>query len=266
VSAPLRLEAGLGVDGDLEVSGAVAAVSATVAGAVRAGAEAAAFAGDLAIQRGWEGAGPLRVEGDLRVGGRLAASRLEVGGVLRQPAGAERVVSGPESIGREASGPVAVAPPCRCSALPDPAERVQALAGAPVATPDTRGGMTVGCAPRVLDVAAVGDALRVRADGAGVLVVDGRLALGTLVVRGGGLDLFVAGHVLIEDTLRVEGPGRLRLFVGGRGTLRLPPRVEGPLEVFAPFAELVAAEGLRVTGSLVVRRVAAVGLEVLGPR
>jgi hypothetical protein len=78
------------------------------------------------------------------------------------------------------------------------------------------------------------------------------------------LDLFIASNVRVSGTLTVGGAdsvGRVRVYVGGTGTINLAMTslIGGPL--YAPTAELVTRGPLEIYGPLFVRR-AAPGEEV----
>ena len=115
---------------------------------------------------------------------------------------------------------------------------------------------------RVARIAGPAD-LRIRALGRVALFVEGDLALDggmeVVVEEGASLDLFVAGNVRVGAAWLLGGreqAGRVRVYVGGSGTIDLAAEasIGGPL--YAPRAELVTRGDLTLYGPLFVRRAA----------
>lgn len=105
--------------------------------------------------------------------------------------------------------------------------------------------------------------LRIRALGRVALFVDGDLALdgGMEVVLepSASFDLFVAGNVRVGAAWLVGGveqAGRVRVYVGGDGTVDLAAEASIAGTLYAPRAELVTRGDLDVYGPLFVRRAA----------
>ena len=115
---------------------------------------------------------------------------------------------------------------------------------------------------RVARIAGPSD-LRIRAFGRVALFVDGDVALdgGMEVVLepGASFDLFVAGNVRIGAAWLlggVEQAGRVRVYVGGGGTINLAAEASIAGTLYAPRAELVTRGDLDIYGPLFVRRAA----------
>jgi hypothetical protein len=115
---------------------------------------------------------------------------------------------------------------------------------------------------RVARIAGPSD-LRIRAFGRVALFVDGDVALdgGMEVVleAGASFDLYVAGNVRIGAAWLLGGfeqAGRVRVYVGGEGTINLAAEASIAGTLYAPRAELVTRGDLDVYGPIFVRRAA----------
>jgi len=271
----------VGANGPVDVSGPL-----TVGGSLRV-----ASTGGVDLGAG----APLEVAGSLGSGGHLVGNtsvdvgrdaalagdvrveRIAVGGVLTQPSGTSFDVDVDEAP-RKASAEVQVTLPCDCDedALLD----VAALAAAhrdandnsslgldPAAFADVSGAreLVLECGRYYLDRVGGTGSLRIVVRERAALFVDGDLSLTRLEVDledGAELDLFVTGNVvgmarwMLGDT---DTPSRVRLYVGGAGSVQLTGGGLFAGNVYAPRAELVTPAEVEVFGSLFVRRLAASG-------
>lgn len=265
LGASLASGVAMGTDGDVSASGALEGSSLTVGGSVQIGADDARFGGSLLVGSRWRGEGPLSVGGDAGFGRAVRASSLQVGGTLAAPS--EDDVDVPlDQLGFGtflASAPT-VEPPCACDMLPSfeallPSVSASVAVDLEVVDGDLELGL--GCGVHALGQIRGSGAARIRVSGTVVLVVD-RVAVDRLELEipvGGELRLFVAEDVLVPDGWSVEGGGRLRMIVGGRGTLRLPSDVSLDADLFAPEVELVVPGAARWSGALWVDRIASSG-------
>jgi len=105
--------------------------------------------------------------------------------------------------------------------------------------------------------------LTLKVQGSLVLLVDGEIALDDSLrvelAADATFDLFVAGTVRVTKTLNLGDAGaaaRVRLYVGGSGTIDLggDAVIAGPL--YAPHSELVTRGSFEIFGPLFVRRAA----------
>jgi hypothetical protein len=219
------------------------------------------------------------VGGDARVAGRVIVRDLEVGGRLSVPEGFEIDVSGAEQIGSLVREPVQVKQPCGCeqAELADIAALVRArendndneLLAFDIAELESYQG------PVTRELPCGRFYLR-RLSGQGglELVVSGRAALyvadhanldGPFSVRlrpGAGLDLFFANSLVAADILQLgsrDAPERVRLYIGGGGTVDLNGQSLVAGHLYAPRAVLVNQEHLEVFGSVFVQRVSGPG-------
>jgi hypothetical protein len=223
------------------------------------------------------GSARFRAGKDLYVGGGVSLDRLYVGGLVRLPEGAPYDVRDTETVGGIVREPVDVEAPCDCEPT-----RLLDVASVVSEYRDDNDDARAGIDPGEL---GDGDARRLELDcgryyfdrvggGSLELVIRGRVAIfvdsdlsltGPFVVRledGGELDLFVSGNVVGTDTWTVGDPARpsrLRVYVGGSGTVDLGAGGEIAANLYAPRAELVLPGALEVFGSVFVRRLAASG-------
>jgi hypothetical protein len=220
--------------------------------------------------------GELEVLGDATVGGRIDVERLTVGGVLTQPAGAP-FNAGSSTIAERREGAVSIAPPCDCSAVLDVAALVSArasendndrLAIDPAALDDFENAtdLVLPCGRFYVGRIFGRAPLTIVATGRAALYVEGDLSLtSSLEVRvedGAELDLFVAGNIVADDTVElgsIETASRVRLYVGGSGTLNLAAGALVAGNLYAPRAEIVTSGPLETFGSVFARRLAASG-------
>lgn len=253
----------VGVNGKFDASGLL-----RVGGSLWVSSEA-----DLVIN------GEAEVGAELYAGGRLAGS-----GSLRVGAGA--FVAGEVAIASfTPAGPVGPPPggvvprPCAC----DPAALVN-VAGFVAAFREQNDNTAIGLDAKALDgyagaaslalpcgryylTRAAGDGpLSLEVNGRVALFVGGDLSLGgdlsIAVAPGAELDLFVGGNVNVAGAFgkgAEQAPSRVRTYVAGSGTINLqgPATLGGNL--YAPRAELVAARGAEVFGSVFARRASASG-------
>jgi hypothetical protein len=123
--------------------------------------------------------------------------------------------------------------------------------------------LELGCGRfRVARIAGASD-LRIRALGRVALFVEGDVALDrgmdVTLDPGASFDLFVAGNVRVGAAWLlggIEQAGRVRVYVGGGGTLDLSAEASIAGLLYAPRAELVTRGDLDVYGPLFVRRAA----------
>jgi hypothetical protein len=203
---------------------------------------------DLGVGGSLRGNGAsVRVGGNAAVAGSIDLAELRIAGTLTQPGGKPFAVSSPPELGALANAPVAIDPPCGCSEaeLLDIAALVQGElpATTPVGELECPGASANGAVALYAT-----ERLHVTSD----------LRLGT--GPGPDLVLIVDGDLLIEGRLELGNPElhrRVRLYVGGTGTIEL--RAGGSLsgELYAPNAELVLEGPLTVYGALFLKRVAA---------
>lgn len=223
-----------------------------------------AVTGELASGGPLEG-GEARVEvgGDAQVAGRIDLQELAVTGTLTQPSGETLQVAGGAMLGGVRQQPVQVAAPCACdpAVLLDVATLVRDAAQR---VPELPSDAPLGerCAEYALDGGSV-DVLELAVFESAALYVTGDLhlsALRVLTATDAELDLFVEGNLAVTGPLELGSSGggsRVRLHVGGTGTIDLS---EGGVlhgALYAPGSELVLSGALEATGALFVRRVAA---------
>ncbi|MBX3245960.1 MAG: hypothetical protein KF901_02120 [Myxococcales bacterium] len=224
------------------------------------------------------GSGPITVGKDVFAGRGVRVSALAATGAAHVPDDAPYEVRDRDEVRLGVvRGPVDVAPPCDC----DPAQLLD-VAGVVDAYREANDNAAAGLAD---DALATGDARALTLDcgryyldriggGSVELVVRGRVALfvgGDVALdrtfevsleRGGELDLFIAGNVVSGGAWTLgdpTSPARLRLYVGGAGTIDLTSGGELAANVYAPRAELVTPAALEVFGSVFARRVVASG-------
>lgn len=268
----------VGINGRIDLN-AASRVDGTLWGGDATGLNAGR-AGDLTVERNLFCAGPvvsetsISVARDARVNGRVRARDLTVGGTLTVPDGAAIEVTGDRAIGAEARGPVAVDAPCDCR--PEFLVDIAALVAARAAdhddaraglTPDSlqnvSGAVTLPCGRYYFDGISTDGDLALVAEGRVALFVTGDVAVnGALSVRlapGAELDLLVAGQLVSTDALALgaeDAPSRVRVYVGGSGTLQLSGGGTFGGNLYAPRAEVVASGTVEVFGSLFARRLA----------
>lgn len=244
---------------------------------------------------GWSSSLPAVVGGELRLAGRLAVDTAEVGGdayvgggveanalrvdgTLTVPAGQDLNVGMP-NIAATSRAPVDVPPPCGCapSDLVDIAGYVAFHANendnATVRlSPDELGNvmsateLSLPCGRYYLDRVGTSAPLTIRAEGRVAVFVGGDLSVGDAftveLAADAELDLFVAGNIVADDAPSLGdalAPARVRLYVGGDGTIQLGGGGTFAGNLYAPRAELVTAGDTEVFGALFVRRIAASG-------
>lgn len=269
----------VGVNGRIAASGPL-----TVGGSLWAGHAdgiQAGAAGAIEVAGELRSAGPIaseaavRVDHDAWVAGRVQAPDLFVGGTLHLPDGAAVDVSGSAQLGMTSRAPVSVAQPCDCGTPVDIAGyvarhatdndnasiRLEPSALGNIAEP-TR--LSLGCGRFYVDRIGGEGALTLTVTGRAALFVGGDVALQSrLIVEvapQGELDLFVAGTIVSAERLLLgspDRPARVRLYVGGTGTLQLSGGALVAGNVYAPQAELTTSAPVEVFGSLFVRRIAA---------
>lgn len=272
VGGSVGINGRLATAGDTELGGTLRAGDAVqVSGAARL-----AVSADLYVQGDLRADGTVTVARSAQVGGAVDVPDLQVAGTLTTAPGAVVQLHGGGQLGGQATASVNVPPPCTCAA--DQLFDVSAWVTAQRATADNpRIGLSEGDwqnlpADRAVNlpcgrywVNAIGGAggLTLRLEGRVALFVGGDLALQAPLridtSLGGELDLFVAGNVVSAGRLELGDaahPARVRLYVGGNGTLELSGGGVFAGNVYAPRAELVSSATLEAFGSLFVRRVA----------
>ncbi len=231
---------------------------------------------DLQVGGALQGAGcGVAVGGDARVADRLVLEDLQVGGQLTVPEGVEINVNGGEQVASLLRETVQVDRPCGCDEgdLLDIAAIVDERAALndnaqldfdPAELEDYQGliSRTLPCGHFFLN--------RLSGRGELELVISGRAALYVLgqvhfegpvyvqLEHGAELDLFFAGDLAADDTLQLgqrNQPERVRLYVGGTGTVNLAKQSWLAGHLYAPRAELVTAGPLEVFGSVFARAV-----------
>lgn len=270
--------------GSIGVNGRVAAnASLTVGGTLIAGDTLGVQTGGapLNVARRFFDDGPLAADGDVQVGGDafvggpVRASNLTIGGTLTVPDANAIDVSGASSIGRTVEAPVSVAPPCDCqNELVDIAAYVERhrtdndnamidLDPEALGNVDQATRLTLPCGRYYQRRISGNGDLTLALDGRVALFVGENLAPGaSLVVElapGAELDLFVAGDVVASNRLELGDSSvaaKVRLYVGGSGTLQLDAGAVFGGNLYAPRAELTSAGAVEAFGSLFVRRLA----------
>jgi hypothetical protein len=283
-AGPARVPGGgLGVNGRLDLNG-----PSTVAGDLVVGGAAGLVAGaGGALTVGGDAAvgGPLLsdtdvgVEGDALVQGDLRARDLTVGGTLTLPEGAGLQVSRVQSVGAVTRGPVTVAPPCPCDAPLDVAQVVAshaeehddaALGLHPGSLRDASGVVNLGCGSYYFEEVKGQGSLILSSTGRASVYIAGDLVLQDLLQvnlsPGASLDLWIAGALVTPLPPALGGAeeaGRVRLYLGGGGTLQLTGGGRFGGRVYAPRAEVVSSGPVEIYGGLFARRVAASGALVV---
>ncbi|MCA9552150.1 MAG: hypothetical protein KC933_19070 [Myxococcales bacterium] len=254
------------VQGDLQIGGA--------SGAVAGGGAAVDVTGDLACAGPFLSDADLAVAGDARVQGNLRAQALTVGGTLTLPDGANLDVAS-QSVGALTRAPVTVAAPCPCDAPIDVAQVVASHASTnddaaaslePTSLRAAEGTVELACGQYYFTgVNGPGD-LTLAVSAPASVYIDGDLTLqGDLHVElaaGASLDLWIAGTLTLPRGPDLGGEaeaGRVRVYVGGGGTLQLTGGGRFAGRLYAPRAEVVASGPLEVYGGVFARRIAASG-------
>ncbi len=232
-------------------------------------------------------AGLVVSSGDLTIGkdtfaaGGLSENQaLTIGGKLFLPSGAPLTVSGTKTIvGGEVRTPVAVPPPCDCDAkdqIDVPAAVIAhrtinenaAIGLADDAFANVVAGrtMTLPCGRYHLSSVGGTGALTLHVTGRIAIYVEKDFAANGLVtidVSGAGeVDLFVAGNVVTSAGFHLGSkatPAKVRLWVGGNGTIDLGKDALIAGNVYAPKAEFVLAANTEIFGSVFVRRLSSGG-------
>lgn len=272
VGGSVGINGRLATAGDTELGGTLRAGDAVqVSGPARL-----AVAADLFVQGDLRADGTVEVARSAQVGGAVDVPDLRVAGTLTTAPGAVVQLHGGGQLGGQTTGPVSVPPPCACGAdqLFDVAAWVAAQRSD---NHNSRIGLGEGDWQNLATdltvnlpcgrywVNAIGGAggLTLRLEGRVALFVSGDLSLQAPLQidtsLGGELDLFVAGNVVSAGRLDLgdaANPARVRLYVGGNGTLELSGGGVFAGNVYAPRAELVSSAALEAFGSLFVRRVA----------
>lgn len=254
--------------------------SLTVAGplAITVSAETVVHGHLRAAGRIDHGGAPLTVDHDAWVAGDIVGHPLTVGGVLTQPVGRTHDTAAGSSVGSAVTGAVDITPPCACDAVLDVGAFVTRYA-------TENDDATIDLDPRALQNYADGTSLELPCGrfyfdgvhGAGDLTlritartavfIEGDLSLGgdlrvELVGDRAEIDLFVSGNVVAPGAFvlgSADAPARARLYVGGTGTVQLSGSALAAGNVYAPRAELVAAGGLELYGSIFVERINSTG-------
>lgn len=250
-----------------------------------AGASGMTFSDDTTVRGNLRVAGrvdhsgaTLSVTNDAWIGGDVVGSTFMVTGTLTQPAGRSHPTGGASQVGQSVTGDVVVPPPCACddvldvpalvahyatdndnATLPlDPARLQNHAAGTELELPCGRFYFS--------DVHGSG-ALTLRITARTAIFITGDLRLGgdfrvELVGPDAEVDLFVSGNVVAPGAFVLgdaTAPARARLYVGGTGTVQLSGSATAAGNIYAPHAELVAAGGLELFGSVLAERVASTG-------
>jgi len=254
------------VQGDLQVSGA--------SGAVAGGGAPVEVSGNLACGGSFLSDADLVVAGDAAVQGDVRAQALTVGGTLTLPEGAT-IDTASQSVGALVRGPVTVTAPCPCDAPIDVAQVVAGHAGShddaaiglePTSLANAEGTVDLSCGRYYFTgVNGPGD-LTLEVSAPASLYIDGNLTLqGDLRVTlapGASLDLWISGSLMLPGPPSLGGEaqaGRIRVYVGGGGTLQLTGGGRFGGLLYAPQAEVVASGPLEVYGGVLARRIAASG-------
>ncbi len=273
-----------GTGGSVGVNGRFAANAAVTIGGSLFVADidgVQAGASPLTVGRRLFDHGPVAADGDVAVGAdafvgsSLRAANLDVGGTLTLPDANAVNVAGTTDVGGIAEAPVMVEAPCACGdALVDIAAYVErhrdtndnaaidldASALANVAAPTE---LRLPCGRYFLERVGGQAAITIVPEGRAALFVAGDLApSGALAIEpapGAELDLFVSGNVVASTRLDLgdaDVAARIRLYIGGSGTIQLDDGATLGGNVYAPRADLTSAGAVEVFGSLFVRRVA----------
>jgi hypothetical protein len=265
----------VGIDGELRTSARV-----DIGGGVAvSGAAGAVLLADLRVARDLAIAGALgtgvtvTAGGDARLAGSIDLAALTVAGTLTVAPGAG--LAGAVTAGATVRAPVEVAAPCACGAddLVDIAAFVAghaadnqdaAIGLAPDRLTDYRGPITLDLPCGIYYVGPVrGDgALTLRVTGRAALLVDGDLALAApftveLATDDAELDLMIAGILSSNQAIaigRIDHPARVRVYVGGSGTIELSGDSQLAANLYAPRAAVALSGTATVHGSLFVRR------------
>ena len=256
------------VGGSLWVSGA---------GGVILGGGDLSVAGDLHSAGGMARGVTVSIAHDAEVGGDIDLGGLTVTGQLTVPAGRTIAVSGTRAIGQTVRAPVAVAPPCAC----EPADLVDitafvalnqgvnddasiGLSPGRLAAPAADTTLELPCGRFYLDSIGGAHKITLRATGRSALFVGGDVALqAPLVVElgaGGELDLFIGGLLSDTDVLTLgsaDRPAKVRVYIGGSGTINLSGGALVAGNLYAPRAELALSGPVELYGSLFVRTLVA---------
>ncbi len=241
----------------------------------------------------WSSGNRLDVANDLQLAGRLAGDVVEVGrnafvgqsvqvgelrvdGTLTVPAGEEIRADRMMSVGETLRAPVAIPPPCDCDSLVDIAGFVRtyatdndnasidlnadALTNVTTSTP-----FEFPCGRYYVSRITSDVPVVIRATGRVALFVDGDISVNDLqleLVDDAQVDVFVSGNVNASGGFGfgdVTTPARVRMYVGGTGTINLAADSVFAGNLYAPRAELVTAGDSEIFGAVFVERLSASG-------
>jgi hypothetical protein len=237
---------------------------------------------DLTVAGAVQSAGPIASDATVAVGldafagGDVRAASLSVGGTLVLPAGAAIDVAGAEQLGGTRRAAVTVAPPCGCAAsarldvaglvarhASDNDNDAIGLDPAWLANHQQAAQLVLPCGRFYLTAIGGHGPLTITVRGRAALFIENDVALDdtlSIAPAGGELDLFIAGTLVSSALLQLGSstePAKVRVYVGGAGTIQLSGGAFLGGNLYAPSSELVTSAPLEAFGSIFVRRVSA---------
>lgn len=265
----------VGVDSNLS-----AAAMVSVGGALAvAGTTGASFQVDSHVATDLDVNGPLGTNvaittgGDAHIAGNVTLGSLAVTGTLTVPATA--TLTGTITAGATVRAPVSITPPCGCGAsdLVDIAAFVAsyktsnddaAIGLSPTRLTGYTGDVSLDLPCGIYYLGAVHGmgALDLRVTGRVALLVDGDLMMAApltieLATQDAELDLMIGGLLSSNNRIAIgdpDHPSRMRLYVGGAGTIQLSGDSQIAANVYAPTSAVALSAPATIFGSLFVRR------------
>ena len=270
----------LGINGrlassrEIDISGSLFIAGA---GGIQTGLAPVSIQGRLFDQGPLRADGAVLVGGDASIGSSVRASSLEIGGVLTIPDADAIEVSGdlraPSILERE----VVVPPPCACETTVDIAAYVNrhhevndnariGLGEDDLGNLEEATRLELPCGRYYVSRISGQGALTLAIEDRAALFVGQDLALQDMLTvelaPGAELDLFIAGQIVASNRLDLgdtSNAARIRIYMGGSGTLQLDAGATLAGYLYAPHAELSSNGDVELFGALFVRRLAVSG-------
>lgn len=221
--------------------------------------------------------GQVTVLGDAQVGQNIDLASLRVDGTLTMPDPTQIAVSGTNSVGTIAQGPVTIAPPCPCTA--SDALNVASLISAHQQDNDNAGialsadglvglrsdiTLELPCGRYFLNGISGSENVTLRPTGRVALFISSGISLmKTFSIElpiGSELDLFVNGPFDLSGVPQLgskDAPSRLRIYVAGTASINMSAGGFLAGNLYAPSSTLAMSDTVEIFGSLFLQSLSA---------